>query len=429
MLNELFNFLNKAHSPFHNVLYFKNRLLKEGFIELKENTPFSLEKGKSYFVIRNLTSLIAFKVGKDITEETHFQIVASHSDSPVLKVKDHIYLEAAGVQKLIVEPYGGMIHSVWLDKPLSIAGRVVTNDGKEIKSSLIDFEDKNFIIPNQAIHMNHEINNGYKYNPQIDFCPVIGKACGENLLEKYILENYLDEKLVSYDLYLYNKEEAKYVGFENEYISAPKLDDLACALSTFEGFLKGTNSNIISLYALFDNEEVGSTSINGANSNLLDAITKRIYLSFFPNNDLYFACLAKSSLISADNAHAMHPNHMEVSENNSPVLLNNGVVVKHNANMRYCSDALSSALIKILGENNEIKIQEYFNRSDIRGGSTLGNLSISHVSILSVDIGLPQLAMHSNYETMGKDDYLDMVKLINIYMDLDIKVIDDKIIY
>ena len=430
MNEKLFNFLNQAYSPYHNVNYFKNELLRDGFKELKEDEPFSLEKGGQYFVIRNLTSLLAFKVGKNIEENTHFQMVASHSDSPVFKIKEHVFTECGGFQKLIVEPYGGMIHSCWLDKPLGIGGRIIIQKGNSLVSKLVNLDNINVIIPNLAIHMNREINNGYKYNPQSDLSPIIGEACGENLLEKKLNESLLEgEKLISYDLYLYNKEEATFLGFNNELIGAPKLDDLMCAFTTFEGFLEASNDNIISLYALFDNEEVGSTSINGANSNFLDSVTKRIYLSFFNDSDKYFASLASSSLLSADNAHAIHPNRPDVSENNSPVEMNKGVVVKHNANMHYCSDALSTALVKKLAEDNKLNIQEYFNRSDIRGGSTLGNISISHVSILSVDIGLAQLAMHSNYETIGAKDYLDMVKLVSSYMKQDIKVKEGNIIF
>ena len=423
MQDKLFNFLNQAYSPFHNIAAIKERLLKEGFVELKENEEFNINRGGKYFVVRNLTALLAFKIGKDVNENSHFQMVASHSDSPVLKIKEHIFTETGGLQKLITEPYGGLIHSCWLDKPLGIGGRIVVQKDNVLESRLINFDEKNVIIPNMAIHMNREINNGYKYNPQIDFCPIIGTACNENLLEKEINASLKkDESLISYDLYLYNKEKAMTLGLENELVGAPKLDDLACAYASLEAFIEGDNDNNISLYALFDNEEVGSTSINGANSNFLDSVTKRIYLSLFNDSDKYFAALASSTLVSADNAHGVHPNHPEVSENNSPVFLNGGVVIKHNANMHYCSDALSTAMLKRIASENELNIQEYFNRSDIRGGGTLGNISISHVSVLSVDIGLAQLAMHSNYETMGLKDYFDMVKLLASYYSKDIKV-------
>ena len=316
-----------------------------------------------------------------------------------------------------------MIHSCWLDKPLSIAGRIVTSKANNIKSSLFSIDKDLCIIPNLAIHMNREINNGFIYNPQIDLCPILGMKDGTNILEEYIKKGLdKDESLISYDLYLYNREKATHLGFNDEFIASPKLDDLASAYSTLKGFILGDNSQNINVFACFDNEEVGSMSINGADSTFLENTLRRIHLSLFNDESKYLSSLAKSSLISADNAHAMHPNHPEKTENDSQVLLNNGIVLKHNANMHYCSDALSSALIKTLGALNNLNIQEYFNRSDIRGGSTLGNISISHVSILSVDIGLPQLAMHSNYETMGAKDYDDMIILLTSYFSKNIEV-------
>lgn len=423
MHEEILSFLNKCYSQYHSIFEIKNILDKEGFIELNENTPFNLIKGNNYYVIRNLTSIIAFKIGKEIDASSHFQMVATHSDSPTYKIKDHIFNEIANVNKLTVEPYGGVIHSVWLDKPLSIAGRVVFKLDNKISSKLVAIDKDLCIIPNLAIHMNREINNGYTYNPQYDLCPLISEALNKNVLEEIIKSNIpLEGELINYDLFLYNREQAKLIGYNDDFIASPKLDDLASAYSALKGFINASNDKNITVYCCFDNEEVGSTSINGANSNFLDSILKRIYLSFNNSLDAYFASLARSSLISADNAHAIHPNHIEKTENDSPVVLNKGVVLKHNANMHYCSEGLSSSLIVSLGKENNLNIQEYFNRSDIRGGGTLGNISISHVSILSVDIGLPQLAMHSNYETMGSKDYLDMINLIKAYMEKDIVI-------
>ena len=423
MHEELFEFLNHSYSPYHNVNNIKSLLLKEGFIELKEEDEFNLEKGKNYFVIRNYTSIIAFKVGKNVDGSSHFQLVASHSDSPTFKIKDHIYNEIAGVNKLTVEPYGGMINSTWLDKPLSIAGRIIVSQDNVLKTKLYASHQDLCIIPNLAIHMNRDINDGFKYNPQIDLCPIIGEENKDNILETLLKKEINEgESLVNYDLFLYNRQKACKIGINDDFIAAPKLDDLASSFATLKGFIASNNDEVINVYCCFDNEEVGSTSINGADSNFLDVTLKRIYLAFDHNIDHYFAALARSFLISADNAHAMHPNHPEKTENDSKVLLNHGVVIKHNANMRYCSDSLSSSLIKKLLEKEGLEAQEYFNRSDIRGGGTLGNISISHVSILSVDIGLPQLAMHSSYETMGSKDYLDMIKLIKVFMDTNIKI-------
>ncbi len=343
-------------------------------------------------------------------KDYHYQMVAVHSDSPTFKVKDHIYDNVANCQKLTVEGYGGMIQSCWLDKPLSIAGRVVIKEGDQLVSKLIDI-DKNFcIIPNVAIHLNRDINEGYKYNIQKDLCPIFAEGADTNLFDELLKENAGGE-VISYDLYLYNREQASFLGLNDDFISAPKLDDLACDFTCLKGFVNSKNDNSISLFASFDNEEVGSETLNGADSTFLSDILERINNALGYSVDEYHQAISKSFMVSADNGHAIHPNHPELSEGASSVLLNKGIVIKHSANMRYTTEALSCALIKDLCKD-DIPYQEFFNRSDMRGGSTLGDISISHVSVLSVDIGLPQLAMHSNYETMGSKDAKSMVKLI-----------------
>ena len=251
----------------------------------------------------------------------------------------------------------------------------------------------------------------------MDLCPILGDATGKNEFDELLSKTIGDKEVVSYDLYLYNREKASIIGINDDYIAAPKLDDLACDFACLTGFIKAKEENYISLFASFDNEEVGSETINGADSTFLEDVLTRINNSLgYSQEDLYKA-LAKSFMISADNAHACHPNHPELSENNSKVLLNKGVTLKHNANMKYTTEALSGAAIKLIAEKANLNIQEYFNRSDIRGGSTLGDISISHVSVLSADIGIAQLAMHSNYETMGRKDFHDMIKLIQTYFE------------
>lgn len=419
----IFDFLNASHTQFHSVNVMKEILLANGFKELEEGSKFELEENGKYFVVRNLTSVLAFKTPNKFSKESHFQIMASHSDSPCFKLKENNESLNAGIKKLTVEPYGGLIHSVWLDKPLSIAGRIVVKKGNIIDSRLVSFDKNLCIIPNAAIHLNRQINDGNKYNPQTQLCPIFAGEEEPNsikdLLKPFIKE---DEELVSYDLYLYNREKASFIGMNDEFIASPKLDDLACAYSSLIGFLQAKSTQNFNIFVCFDNEEVGSMSINGADSDFLEQSLKRMYFAFNKDEEDYLASLASSSLISGDNAHATHPNYPELSEPNAPVLLNKGIVVKHNANMRYCSDALSSSLIKTLCEENNLKYQDYYNRSDIRGGSTLGNISITKVSILSVDIGLAQLAMHSNYETMGSKDYIDLITLSKAYFERNIEV-------
>lgn len=426
MVKELIKFLNKSHSQYHSINEIKNILLANGYQELKEKEDFKIEKGHNYFVIRNLTSIIAFKIPQDI-KDYHYQIVAVHSDSPTYKVKEHVLNNTANCAKLVVEGYGGMIHSTWLDKPLSIAGRVVTKEGDTLQSHLLDIDKDLCIIPNVAIHLNRDINEGYKYNPQVDLCPILGDSLSNENFDQLLSKELDNKEIVSYDLYLYNRTPATIIGVNDDYVASAKLDDLASDFACLQGLLTSKNNQGISLFASFDNEEVGSETINGADSTFLNDILSRLNSALGYSQEDYYKAIAKSFMISADNAHATHPNHPELSENGSEVLLNKGVVLKHNANMKYTTEGLSGALIKLLGEKANINIQEYFNRSDIRGGSTLGDISISHVSVLSADIGLPQLAMHSSYETMGAKDLNDMIKLIKTYYSSNIIREEDKI--
>ena len=429
-INELKEFLDKSHSQFQSVDNIKNILLNNGFEQLKEGEEFNIEKGKSYFVMRNLTSILAFKVPSKLSE-IRFQAVAVHSDSPCFKIKENPCLFENGYVKLKVEGYGGMIRSTWLDKPLSIAGRIVVDNGEKLESRLVDI-DKNFaIIPNVAIHLNREINKGIEYNPQTDLCALIGQSdTQEDLLLKELSKNLKEgEKIISHDLYLYNREKATLLGANDELFSAPKLDDLACDFTALKGFIEAKPSDFIQLFVSFDNEEVGSESINGADSTFLESILKRINFALGGSKEDYFKAVAKSFLISADNGHAIHPNHPELSDNKNLCKLNGGVVIKYNANMKYTSDGLSSSVIKKLCENEGLAYQEYFNRSDMAGGSTLGNISISHVSMLSVDIGLAQLAMHSNYEVCGSKDIEAMIKLIKKFFETSIVVEESNILF
>lgn len=414
---KVINALNHSHSEFQSIDQMSKILLQNGFKELNEIENFELENNGKYFVKRNLTSLIAFKTPNSL-DDLYFKIVASHPDSPAYKIKSDPVININGYEKLKVEGYGGMIISTWLDKPLGIAGRIVVRKDNNIYSKLVDSNGDTCIIPNVAIHQNRNINSGYQYNNQVDLCPIIGDSLEEGSNYNNLIKSFLDkdEVFLSEDLYLYNREEAKEIGFKKDYISSPKLDDLAAGFSSLLGFIESEDTSGINVFASLNNEEVGSESINGADSTFLRDILRRITLYFKDDKEAYYKAIAKSFLVSADNAHAIHPNHPELSDDKNKCLLNGGIVIKHNANMLYTSDALSTSFIKTLCEKENLKIQEFFNRSDVRGGSTLGNISNSHVSLLSVDIGLPQLAMHSNYEVMGSKDLDEMYKLIKKFM-------------
>lgn len=416
ILNGLLDFLNKSHTEFNATYNIKEILDNNNFIELQEGQNFKIERGKNYYLIRNDSSVIAFKVPLMI-HNFAFKICASHLDSPCLKLKMEKAISSQNYLKLNVEKYGGAIISTWLDKPLSVAGRVFYKKGEEIKREIIDFNKPILIIPNVAIHFNRSINDGYIYNIEKDMKPIFALGNDENSFLEAIanLLNINKDDILSYDLECYNFTSSLAGGLNNEFLMSPRIDNLESAYLSLKGFIESNNENDISVFVSFNNEEVGSQTFSGADSDILKNTLKRISNSLgFSEND-YFVSLAKSFLLSIDNGHAIHPNHQEFSDLNSPVYLNKGVIIKFNSNMAYTSDALTSSYIIDICKKNNIPYQLFYNRSDVRGGSTLGALSISQLGIKSVDIGCPQLAMHSNYETSGTKDVQYMFELIKAY--------------
>lgn len=427
---ELLSFLDYSHCEFLAIDYLKKLLNEAGYIELKEcdNWNKLIKEGGKYFVTRNLASLIAFKIPSTIND-FHYQISAAHSDSPTLKLKQEDDIHSATFNKLSVETYGGLILSSWLDKPLSIAGRImVKNDSGEIESRLIDINKDLMIIPNTCIHFNRSINDGYKYNPNVDMFPIISLSEEKNSI-KLVVSKELginEAQIYSYDLYLYNRTKPTIGGLNNEFLMSSKIDNLESSYLCIKGLIDSEENNVINLACVFNNEEVGSRTINGADSTFLSDVLNRIAMKFNKLDNQYEA-LNKSFILSVDNAHAIHPNHPELSDNNSPVYLNKGVVIKQNSNQSYTTDALSLSVVKLLCEQNDIPYQLFYNRSDIRGGGTLGAISLSHVSIHSCDIGLSQLAMHSSYEVGGTVDILYMYNLMKNYYSKNIEISDDKV--
>ena len=416
----LLDLFNNSYNEYFAISNIKKLLDENGFICLLENEKYEISLGKSYYILRDGSSIIAFKVPEKL-DELYFKIVASHSDSPVLKIKENPTVIENGYNKLKVEKYGGMIVSSWLDKPLGIAGRVCYKNGNAITTRLVNFPT-NLIIPNVAIHQNRDINNGFIYNPQIDLLPILG--LGNNDLFKELLDSTKnkEEEILSYDLNLYNKEKAVLGGINNEFIYSPKEDNLVSAYISILSLISSISYDGISLGVVFNNEEVGSSSLNGADSDFLATNLKRISKSLGFSNDELSRALVKSYLVSLDNAHAIHPNHPEMSDNKNNCLINEGVVIKHNSNMLYTSEAISTAIIKLIASKENISLQTFFNRADARGGSTLGNISLTHVSIRSVDLGIPQLAMHSNYEVMGCKDTINAYKLLKALFNSKIKI-------
>ena len=401
-VQELFDFIQQSPSCFHVIENVKKQLTEQGFEELCENKNWQIKEGGKYFVTRNLSSVIAFKVPtKDFKS---FHIVASHSDSPTFKIKDHPEQMVKGKYvQLNTERYGGMIYSTWFDRPLSIAGRALVKTETGVATKLLNIDRDLLDIPNLAVHMDRTVNDGMKYNPQVNLLPLYGDAASKDTFNKLVAEacGTAEENIISTDLFLYNRTAPTVWGAHNEYMSCAKLDDLECAFSSLKAFLKGENSQSVSVCAIFDNEEVGSSTKQGANSTFMYDILHRINENLGRTEEQYHTAVASSFMLSADNAHALHPNHPAISDPTNPVYLNEGIVIKHNANQKYTTDAVSSAIFQKMCEEKNVPYQHFVNRSDVAGGSTLGNIANTHVSLNTVDIGMAQLAMHSSYETAG----------------------------
>ena len=405
MFPKLQEFIKSSPTAFHAVSAAKDILKANGVIEIFEHDAWNIKHGSKYFVTRNGSSLIAFGIPQDAPKS--FMIAASHSDSPSFKLKENHTLNDGVYLKLSTEKYGGMLCSTWLDKPLSVAGRiVVSGENNEICSKLVNYENV-ALIPNVAIHFNRTANEQASFNAAVDMVPVASSKLDEMLKESVGKDN-----LLSKDLYLYNPQEPC---VWDDYVSAPRLDDLQCAYATLKALTEAEpKDGVCPVYALFDNEEVGSTTKQGAASTFLYDVLTRI--SAYIGVD-YSQTLATSFMLSCDNAHAKHPNHPEYTDKNNEVFMNRGIVIKHNANQKYTSDAISTAIFKAICDSVSVPYQSYANRSDLPGGSTLGNISATKVSVNAIDIGLAQLAMHSSYETAGVKDTEYMCSAVKYFFE------------
>ncbi len=405
----LLQFIEQSPSAYHVVENIKNMLLEKGYVELSEKEAWTVKSSKGYFVIRNGSSIIAFRM--PAKQAKGFHITASHSDSPTFKVKENAEMTVEEKYiKLNTERYGGMILSTWLDRPLSVAGRIVVKDAKgELKEKLVKVDKDLLVIPNVAIHMNREINSKFEYNAQTDMLPLMALGTREeskNLLlqEVAAAAGVKAEDILGHDLFLYVREKGRLVGAGGELVLSPKLDDLQCVYTSLLAFAETKPKKYVNVLAVFDNEEVGSGTAQGADSTLLQDVLLRIAEALELKHGAYCSMVAESFLISADNAHAVHPNHPEKADPTNRPYIGGGIVIKYHGSQKYTTDAVSAAKLKLLCEKVGVPYQTYTNRSDIAGGSTLGNISTAHVSLASVDIGLPQLAMHSAVETAGVQD-------------------------
>ena len=393
----LMDYLDASHSVFHAVEGLRKILEEAGYIRLQESSKWELVPGGKYYMTRGGASIMAFRIPEAAPKG--FLMSASHADRPTFKVKENGEL-CGKYTRLAVERYGGMLMAPWLDRPLSIAGRVLVETSTGMETKLIDIDRDLLLIPNVAIHMNRKANDGYTWNPAVDLLPLMGGSEAKGKLNA-MLEEAAGVKILGHDLFLYVRQKAAVWGLEEEFLSSAALDDLECAYCCTEGFLNAADTGAVPVLCVFDSEEVGSSSVQGAASDLLENLLGRICKAC--NWDLT-EMLANSFMVSADNAHAVHPNHPEFADATNAPVMNGGVVLKFNANQRYCTDGVSGAIFRKTCEKVNVPVQSYYNRADLPGGSTLGNISLCHVSVPTADIGLPQLAMHSCYESAGVKD-------------------------
>ena len=415
-IGELFDFIDNSPTCFHAVENMRQELEAAGYQRLSEKCPWKVVMGGNYYVIRNDSALIAFSIPKE--GHKGFHIVEAHSESPCFKLKElPEFCVEEHYLKWNVEKYGGMILSTWLDRPLSAAGRVVVKGADGMVTKLVNINRNTAVIPNVAIHMNRDMNKGIEYNPQTDMPPLIGDVTGKggylSLLAKEA--GVKEEEILGQDIFLYNRDKCSRLGLEEEYICGPRLDDLACAYAGLKALVEEEPGHYITMLAVFDNEEVGSGTKQGADSTFLRGVLSRIRNGLQLTEEEYQCMLAESFLISADNAHAVHPNHPEKTDSVNKSWLNEGIVIKYHGSQRYATDAYSAAVMKDICREAGVPFQAYANRSDIAGGSTLGNILMAQVSMNTVDIGLPQLAMHSAFETAGAKDLDWLIRALSVF--------------
>ena len=413
MNQELFSYIAASPTAFQAVAHTALLLEQAGYRPLRESEEWSIEPDGRYYVTRNGSSLVAFRLPPE--RPCGFMMTAAHSDSPTFKIKENAELPGENGVRLSVEGYGGMLCASWMDRPLSIAGRVMVRTEKGVAMRLVDLKEPVALIPNVAIHMNREANSGTKYNFAVDMQPLYGEK--ETFRHRIAAAaGVAEDDLLTHDLFLYNPQPGVMWG---DYISAPRLDDLQCAFASLQGFLTADESRSACVYCLFDNEEVGSQTKQGAAGTFLREALERICDGL---GVTLRTMAAGSFLLSCDNAHAVHPNHPEYADRNHSVRMNGGVVLKYNASQRYTTDAVSAALLQTVCQRAGVSLQRYANRPDMAGGSTLGSIANTQVSLNMADIGLAQLAMHSAFETAGAQDTAYMAQSLRTFFEASLQM-------
>ena len=415
----MLDFIYESPTQFNAVEVSAEMLEKNGFEKLNPKENWKLEVGKKYYTTKNSSALVAFKINSDEVEKEGFRIIGSHTDSPGFRIKPNAEMESCGAYlKLNTEGYGGMILSTWLDRPLAMAGRVFLKGENPFKpvEKIVNINKPVCIIPNLAIHMNRSINDGYKYNKQTDMLPLVGLINEQLEKDNYMLKllaSELDvevEEIIDFDIFLYEYEKGCFTGANEEFISTGRLDNLSMYYSSVEALLDSDSKSGISIAVGFDNEEVGSSTKQGADSNMLLNILERICISLGKDRQQFFEAIENSFIISSDLAHAVHPNVNGMADPTNRPVMGKGPVIKVHAGQAYTSDGYSISVYKEICRECGVEYQEFVNKSDQRGGSTIGPISSTHIDIPSVDIGAPILSMHSIRELGCSEDFYNTYK-------------------
>ena len=426
MIDDLFEFLQEGVTPYHAAATAAAWLDAAGFTRLEEADYWNLEPGKGYYITRNGSAVVAWRIPDHAIGG--WRITASHSDAPGWKIKSDAVTND-GCRRLSVEGYGGMIMSSWLDRPLTVAGRVLVRTEDGVETRLVHFDRDLLVIPSLAIHMQRDVNKGHTYYPQIDMQPLWGPEDGRTLTDLLCEElGVAPEDILDRDLQLVTRQAPTQIGPDGQYFLAPRIDDLECAATTLLGFIDAaaeTDSACAPVWAMLDNEEVGSSSRQGAESSFLRDVLDRILEAIPHSAQMEHRALANSFMLSADNGHATHPNFAAKSDPAAPVRLGGGVVLKYNASQKYTTNALSGGIFRAICEKAGVPVQVFTNRADEPGGSTLGNLQSHSLPIPMADIGLAQLAMHSAVETAALSDAEAMVKAVAAFYRVHLRALGD----
>lgn len=419
---DMFTFINESTCAFTGIKLIKEYLHNNNFIELQENEKWNLDLHKKYFVTRNDASIIAFTLGSSDS----FSITVTHIDNPSFTIKPKNEILEKNYLKINVAPYGGLLNYAWLDEPLSIAGRVIIKKKDQYRKEIIDLKNPLLCIPSVAIHQNANANDSLKLNSQIDMIPIISLSDSKNAIKNLIMKccNFeKNEEICDYDLFLYSTSKPTYLGMHNEMILAPRIDDLACVFPSLMAFLKAKSNKNNNIFCAFNSEEIGSLTKEGADSSFLMDILKRIAGSI--DKDISMM-INNSTILSADNTHAIHPNHPGNSDINNEAILNKGVVISKDASST--TDSITSSIFKGICEKANVPYQDFVSKNDISSGSTLSGISLRHVSIDSIDIGLGELAMHGAKEIIGSKDSFYLYQAFKAFYETNIIKEKDKII-